>query len=426
MSGKNSHGAGVQRAIFRRMWGLLIALIVAETLRAIFSRKELMDCGGKEFVDPGKVDSFLNWAVRQEKLSKFNGADGTYRANVSPIHYLPPKVQPYLQDKGLLDVATKLLARIADPTTKILGVGDVELAFSTIHDDIELSTKQALIILAHLVAIGVLQDVGENQYLIIQQGGSSVQADEDSGDEVKEEPVAEASASDEAVEPERVEPFVAQPDPPTTVVPPRPSEEDVALSPTGHVSATNRMRMLQLFAKTRGRIFKANAKERARELGYVSGSAFTMALCSLHRACWIRPEANRRGWWRWNIENVPVEWCEAYGYSTAARSVVPKTEAMEVNESIPVVVAEEPAVQVPTVDPVPIQVVAVDAPEEAQPPQPDLAEQLAQTHRQLEEQGGVNDLLTRTVVEMMYGYMCYMSKDLQLRILGGLAVKIKG
>lgn len=425
MSGKHSHGAGVQRAIFRRMWEALIALIVAETLRAIFSRKELMGQGGKAFVDPGLVDLFLDWAVRQEKLSKSNGSD-TYRANVSPIHYLPSKVQPYLYDKDLLDVAMKLLARIANPTTKILGVGDVELAFSTIHDDIELSTKQALIILAHLVSIGALQDVGENQYLIVQQGGSSVQVDEDLGDEVEDKSAAEALASGEAVEPERVESFVAQPDPPTTVVPPRASEEDVALSPTGHVSATNRMRMLQLFAKTKGRIFKANAKERARELGYVSGSAFTMALCSLHRARWIRPEANRRGWWRWNIENVPVEWCEAYGSPNTAKSVVPETEAVEVDESTPIVTAEEPAVQVLTVDPVPIQVATTDAPEEAPPPQPDLAEQLAQIHRQLEEQDGVNDLLTRTVVEMMYGYMCYMSKDLQLRILGGLAVKIKG
>ncbi len=151
-----------------------------------------------------------------------------------------------------------------------------------------------------------------------------------------------------------------------------------------------------------------------------------MALCSLHRARWIRPEANRRGWWRWNIENVPVEWCEAYGSPNTAKSVVPETEAVEVDESTPIVTAEEPAVQVLTVDPVPIQVATTDAPEEAPPPQPDLAEQLAQIHRQLEEQDGVNDLLTRTVVEMMYGYMCYMSKDLQLRILGGLAVKIKG
>lgn len=429
MAGKHSHANGVQRAIFRRMWQLLVALIVSDGLRAFFSRKELMEQGGKEFVDPGRVDLFLDWAVRQEKLSKLN-EHNTYRANISPVEYLPSKVQPYLQDKGLLDVAMKLLARIADRTTGILGVGDVELAFSTIHGDVELTNKQALITLAHLVDVGALQEVGANQYIVtglasppshvepVITGGATDGAETSSGDD-------EAAHADQSVIAETKSVIIAA------------SAGDVAvLGEAPKISAENLQRARQLFIETCKGPFPTDAKRRADELDFASPAAFSNTMVYLRKAGWIR-RGEKRGLWEWNLEKVPTEWFDAARQQESqAEAVI--AEAVQVHtDPIAVVAAVEPA-SVPAAEledqPVVVEtrpelVVEATPAEESEevvpPPQPDLVEQLVQTHQRLVEQEGISDELTETVIEMMYGYLCYMPRSLQERILGGLATKIK-
>ncbi len=438
MGGKHSHGPGVQRAIFHRMWDALVALIVAQTLRAIFSRKELMDLRQKEFVDPGKVDSFLEWATRQEKLSKHNG-NSAYRANISTIRYLPDKIQQQLKKQRLLDRAMLTLARLANTTTHILGVADVELAFSTLEegDEVELTDEQVLIILAHLVEAGSLSEVGANQYVLAKW----VQPP------ANHRPVAETALVDVGADDSSIGDLEevngrADPSPKTQVVDSfsatlLPEERVAMVGGTTHVgiSIDNLERCRSLFLATWKGPFQTNAKRRTKALEFFSTAAFTNSMVWLHQAGWIK-KGEKRGWWEWVLEKVPAEWRNAIKEEGLPTSTI--TEVAEVHfESIATIVGEDesasaqvavaedqPVVVEPTPEPMVDTTPPREPQEEAQTSQPDLVTELAEAHRRLVELEKENDALTEIVIDMMCGHMRYMHEDLQVRILGGLAIKI--